>query len=101
MYLEETTLLTQSSMRTHSISETRSTLLSDEHQEDPTAQGAQAGQEAQMTPMGDHPGQQPYPLLISFPSTPLEILNQLEYPLYSSTAIEPMLTCSSANSEST
>src|SRR6266851_4135131 len=72
LYLEETTLPTQSNMRTLSISVTRSTSPSDEHQEDPTAQGAQVGQEAQTIPMGDHPGQQPYPPLISFPSTPSE-----------------------------
>ena len=80
LYLEATTLPTQASTRTLSISETRSTLPSDEHRADPTAQGAQAGQEAQMTPMGDHPDQQPYPPLISFLSTPSETLNQLEYP---------------------
>src|SRR6266853_5125176 len=101
LYLEEMTLPTQSSTRTLSISETRSTLPSDEHQEDPTAQGAQAGQEAQTTPTEDHPGQQPYPPLISFPSTPLEILNQPEYPLCSSMATEPAPTRSSTNSEST
>src|SRR5712671_3814854 len=101
LYLEETTLPTQFSMRTLSISEICSPLPLDEHQEDPTAQGAQAGQEAQTTPMGGHPGQQPYPLLISFPSTPSEILNQPEYPLCSSMATEPALTRLSANSEST
>src|SRR6266853_3293091 len=88
LYLEETTLLTQSNTRTLSISVTHSTLPSDEHQEGPTAQGAQAGQEGQTTLMEDHPGQQLFPPLISFPSTPLEILNQPGYPPYSSMVTE-------------
>src|SRR5216683_963429 len=47
LYLEATTLPTQSSTRTHSISGIRSILPSDEHQEAPTAQGAQEAQEGQ------------------------------------------------------
>ncbi len=101
LYLEETTLPIQYSMRTPSTSEIRLILPSDELWEDPTAQGAQAGPEAQMTPTEDHQDQQPYPPLISFPSTPSETLNQLEYPLCSSTAIEPTPTHSSENSAST
>src|SRR5216683_4988308 len=58
LYLEEMTLPTQSNTRTLSISVTRSTLPSDEHQEDPTAQEAQAGLEAQMILTEDHPNQQ-------------------------------------------
>ena len=65
------------------------------------AQGAQAGQEDQTIPTEDHPERQLYPPIISFPSTPSETLNQLEYPLYSSMATEPMPTHSSANSVST
>ena len=101
MYLEETTLPIQSSMRTPSTSEIRSTLPSDELQEDPMAQGAQAGQEDQTIPTEDHPERQLYPPLISFPSTPSEILNRLEYHPYSSMVTEPAQTHSFANSEST
>src|SRR5712671_6791903 len=66
LYLEAMTLPIQSSTRTLSISATRSISPSGEHQEDPTAQGAQAGQEARTTPTEDHLGQEPYPPLISF-----------------------------------
>src|SRR5712671_151224 len=76
LYLEETTLPTQSSTRTLSISMTRSILPSDEHQEDPTAQEAQADQEARTILTEDHPGQQLFPPLILFPSNPLETLSQ-------------------------
>src|SRR6266851_2349278 len=101
LYLEETTLPIQSSTRTLSISVTCLISPSDEHQEDPMAQGAQAGQEAQTILTEDHPDQQPYPLLISFPSNPQEISNWPEYPLYSSMATEPELMPSSENSGST
>ncbi len=74
---------------------------SDEHQEDPMAQGAQAGQEAQTTLTEDHPGQDPYPPLISFPSNLSGTSNQPEYPPYSSMATELRPTPSSVNSEST
>src|SRR6266851_5478981 len=79
LYLEETTLPTQSSTRTLSISATRSTSPLDEHQEDPTAQGAQAGLEAQTILTEDPPDKQPYPPLISFSSNPPEISNWLGY----------------------
>ena len=101
MYLEATTLPTQSSTRTLSISATRSISPSDEHQEDPTAQGAQAGQEARTTLTEGHPGQEPYPPLISFPSNPPEISNRPGCPLSSSMATEPEPTPSFASSEST
>ncbi len=101
LYLEETTLPTQSSTRTLSISVTRSTLPSDEHQEDPTAQGAQAGPEARTILTEGRPNQQLFPPLISFPSSLPETLSQLGYPLYSSMETEPEPTPSSGNSEST
>jgi len=41
----------------------------------------QAVREVQTTPTEDHPERREFPLLISFPSAPPEILNQLEYPL--------------------
>jgi len=69
LYLEETTLPTQSNMRTLSISATRSISPSDERQEDPTAQGAQEVREVRTTLTEGNPDQQPYPPLISFPST--------------------------------
>src|SRR6266851_3919184 len=56
LYLETMTLPSQSSTRTHSISMTRLTSPSGEHQKDPTAQGAQEGQEDQTTPTEDRPG---------------------------------------------
>ena len=65
---------------------------SGEHQEDPTAQGAQAGQGGQTILTGDHPGQPLFPPLILFPSNPPETSDQLGYPLSSSTATEPELT---------
>ena len=101
MYLEETTLPTQSSTRTLSISATRSTSPLDEHQEDPTAQGAQAGLEAQTILTEDPPDQRPYPPLISFPSDLPETSSRRGYPLYSSMVTEPEPTPSSANSKST
>src|SRR6266851_5636061 len=101
LYLEETTLPTQSSTRTLSISATRSTSPSDEHQEDLMVQGAQADQEAQTILTGDSPDQQPYPPLISFPSNPPETSSWLGYPPYSSMVTEPEPTPSSANFKST
>src|SRR5713101_2349744 len=80
LYLEETTLPTQFSTRTLSISMTRSTLPLDEHQEDPVAQGAQAGLEAQTILTEDHPNRQLFLPLISFLSNPTGTLSQLEYP---------------------
>ena len=71
---------------------TRSTSLSGEHQEDLTAQGAQAGPEGQTILTGDHPDQLLFPPLISFPSNPPETSDRLEYPPCSSTATEPELT---------
>src|SRR6266851_4950674 len=97
LYLEETTLPIQSNMRTLSISTTRSISPSDERQEDPTAQGAQEVQEVRTTLMEGNPDQQPYPPLISFPSTLPETLNRQEYPPYSSMATEPAPTRSFAN----
>ncbi len=101
LYLEETNLPIQSNTRTHSISVIHSTSLSDECQEDPPAQGAQAGQEDQTILTEDHPDQQRFPPLISFPSNPPETLNQQEYLPYSSMATEPELTPLFGNSEST
>src|SRR6266853_1891079 len=61
LYLEATTTRPiQASMRTHSISVTRSTSPSDEHQEDPAAQGAQAVREVQTTPTEVQTNQEPY-----------------------------------------
>ena len=101
LYLEETTLPSHTSTRTLSISVTHSTSPSDEHQEDPPAQGAQAGQEARTILTEDHPNQQLFPPLILFPSSPPETLSWLEYPPYSSMATELGPMPSSANSEST
>src|SRR6266853_520964 len=95
LYLEETTLPTQSNTRTLSISVTRLTLPSDEHQEDPAAQGAQVGPEAQTILTEDHPNQQLFPPLISFPSNLPETLSRLEYPPYSSMETELGPTLSS------
>src|SRR6266851_9009755 len=97
LYLEETTLPIQSNMRTHSISVTRSTSPLDEHQEDPTAQEAPAGQEARTIRTEDHPDQQPYPLLILSPSTLPETSSRLGYHLSSLMATEPELTPSYTN----
>ena len=101
LYLEETTLPIQYSTRTHSISATRSTLPSDERQEDPTAQGAQEVQEVRTTLTEGNLDQQPYPPLTSFLFTLSETSNRQEYPLSSSMAIGPAPTHLSANSEST
>src|SRR6266851_3281860 len=60
--------------------------LEPSYQEDPTAQGAQVGQEAQTILTEDHPGQQPYPPLILFPSNPPGTSNPPEYLPYSSMA---------------
>src|SRR6266851_5451906 len=92
LYLETTNLPSQSSTRTHSISMTRLTSPSGEHQEDPTAQGAQAGQEGRTILTEDHPDQLPFPPLISFPSNPLETSDRPGYLPYSSMATEPELT---------
>ncbi len=100
LYLEETTLPIQSSMRTHSISATHLTSPLGEHQEAPTAQEVQADQEGQEIPMETQTNQEQYPPLISFPSNRQETLNWLEYPPYSSTATELARMPSSENSES-
>src|SRR6266851_10418421 len=75
LYLEATTLPNQHSTRTHSISATRSTLPSDEHQEGQAAQGVQEDQEDWVTPTETQTDQEQYPPLISFPSNPQETLN--------------------------
>ncbi len=76
---------------------TRLTSPSGEHQEDPMAQGAQAGQEGQMILMEDHPDHPLFPPLILFPSNLPETSDWLGYPLCSSTATEPELTPLSEN----
>ncbi len=80
---------------------THLTLPLDEHQEDPTAQGAQAGPEAQTILMEDHTNQQLFLPTTSSPSSPPEILSRLEYLPYFSMETEPEPTLSSENSEST
>ena len=80
---------------------TRLTSPSGEHQKDPTAQGAQEGQEDQTTPTEDRPGHPLFSPLILFPSDPLETSNRLGYPLCSSTATEPELTPLSGSFEFT
>ncbi len=55
---------------------THSTLPSGEHQEDPTAQGAQAGPGGQTILTEDQSDQPLFPPLISFPSNPLETSNR-------------------------
>src|SRR6266851_5709665 len=95
LYLEEMTLPLARSIRTHSISEIRSTSPSDEHQEALAAQEDQGDQEDQATPSEDQIIQERYPLLISFPSNPWETSNLQEYPHYCSTATEPAQTPSS------
>src|SRR6266851_982098 len=82
LYLETTSLPSQPLMRTHSTSTIRSTLLLDEHQEDPMAQAGQAGQEGQTTLTGDHTGQS-FPPATSSLFSPPETSGRLEYPLYS------------------
>jgi len=100
LYLE-TTLQTQLSMRTLSISATRSTSPSDEHREAQEAQEGRADREAQTILTEDPEDRQLFLPLISFPSDPQETLNQLVYPPYFSMATEPEPTLSSANSKST
>ena len=95
------TLLIQSSMRTHSISATHLTSPSDGHQEALTAQGAQAGPEAQTILTEDHTNQQLFLPTTSSPSSPPETLSRLEYPPYSSMETELGPTLSSESSEST
>src|SRR6266851_918136 len=92
LYLEATTLPSQSSTRTHSISMTRLTSPSDEHQEAPTDQEAQAGQEGQTILTEDHPARLPFPPLISFLSNPPETSNRPGYPPCSSMVTGPELT---------
>src|SRR6266851_2562486 len=95
LYLEEMTLPLARSTRTHSISETRSTSPSDEHQEVPVAQGGQGDQEDQedqVTPSEDQMAQEQYPPLISFPSNPQEISNLWGYPHCCSMVTEPAQT---------
>jgi len=82
-------------MRTHSISATHLTSLSDEHQE------ALADQEALMTPMGDQTTQEQYPPLILFLYNPQETLNLQGYPPSSSTVTEHAPMPSSGSYEST
>ena len=80
---------------------THSILPSDEHQEGPVGQEVQEDQGDQATPTGTQTNQEQYPPLISFPSNPQETSNLLEYPPYSSTAIELAQMPSSENSEFT
>ncbi len=101
LYLEETTLPLSRSTRTHSISTTRSTSPSDEHQEDPAAQEGQEGQEDLETLLEDQMAQEQYPPLISFPSNPQETSNLQGYPHYCLTATELVQTPSSENSKYT
>ncbi len=84
-------LPSQSSTRTHSISMTRSTSLSGEHQEDLTAQGAQAGQEDQMILTGDHTDHL-FPPHTSFPSNLPETSDWPGCLPYFSMETEPELT---------
>ena len=95
------TLPLQLSTRTHSISEIRSTLLSDEHQEALADQEVPVDREAQTTPTEGQTTQEQYPLLISFPSTPQEISNLPEYPLSYSMVTGRAPTPSSENYEYT
>jgi len=60
-------------MRTHAISETPSTSLSDEHQEVQTAQEDQEDRGDPTTPSEDQTTQEQYPLLILFPYNLQEI----------------------------
>ncbi len=65
------------------------------------AQEVQEDQEGQVTPTETQTNQEQYPPLISFPSNPQETSNLLEYPPYSSTAIELAQMPSSGSSRST
>src|SRR5216683_604709 len=93
LYLETTSLPSQSPMRTLSISTTRLTSLSDERQEDPMAQ---EGQEGRTTPTEDRPDQL-FPPVTSSLFSPPETSGRLEFPPYYSTATEPELTPLSEN----